>query len=368
MAKGTSYLRCPMCGWWHTLHYTLKPDGGMRGRKNIRSKSEQKVFSFIVDLDVDMSHIRTLHGAGRGSPNASIIISDKKAIGDLPDTVKAQITWQAQAILQKLGVTGIAPSAAKPPVIAKPKPKKKPVTPPAKKLKVIVLPDDIIKKWFPEEENPKSPDLGALRKDLKVLEKEGYALDDVEDAIQDYKTTSFEDEDEKESAWSEIFDALGEAELREGAAPFEVAVPKKPFEEVIGEKKYEEGVEKEIAKRTEEAARLKRFNPWKGKFKATEKYSKAKAKELAEHIDILAEAKESKEYIPAELTRLSGMMVDWSLGLEDIIEEKGATPSRIKMKDLVDKLADVFSPPEVLEDFDVGKALSEGRKLLQEVK
>lgn len=126
------YVMCPLCGWWHIEKYALKKSdkrdvtvdrtlnpymedasgtlilsGGRPGFR-IRLDGNPNVTATDDDPNPPKSirHARKLAGAGRGSKNATVTISDLQTVDDLPD-------WLVKAVLEQLNYIHLVLSANK---------------------------------------------------------------------------------------------------------------------------------------------------------------------------------------------------------------------------------------------------------------
>ena len=89
----TERYACPMCGWWRTAKWGTDQKTG-QPRELRFDKVEVEV--------APMWRLEQLHGAGRGSPNASIELLGIKKLKELPQEYKDQIITQCKRILKEL--------------------------------------------------------------------------------------------------------------------------------------------------------------------------------------------------------------------------------------------------------------------------
>ena len=88
------YLQCPMCGWCRPIRYGIK-------QKNA-GKKRKVGFDIVEPGKVKVWQLRLLEGAGRGSSNAKIEITDYLILKNLDLKTKNKIKNQCKKILQEL--------------------------------------------------------------------------------------------------------------------------------------------------------------------------------------------------------------------------------------------------------------------------
>ena len=93
--KEIEFVRCPLCNWWHVLHYALKAG-------KTRDSDLEKTFQFGFNPDAAQYQIREMEGKGRGSKEAVIRVIENRQLADLPIVIKENLKQELQAILNAL--------------------------------------------------------------------------------------------------------------------------------------------------------------------------------------------------------------------------------------------------------------------------
>jgi hypothetical protein len=89
----TERIACPLCGWWRTLPYgVIKQTGEIR---EVR-------FDKVDPATANLYYKSHMAGAGRGSKEAKIELTDGRRLEELPEEIKEQIIRQCHRILEVL--------------------------------------------------------------------------------------------------------------------------------------------------------------------------------------------------------------------------------------------------------------------------
>lgn len=90
----TERLACPLCGWIRTIPFGIDQRTG---------KPREVRFDKVDVENAPMWRREVLSGAGRGSKDAKIELTDSKTLAELPAEIKSQIKTQCRRILEILG-------------------------------------------------------------------------------------------------------------------------------------------------------------------------------------------------------------------------------------------------------------------------
>jgi len=88
------YWQCPLCGWRRPEKYGVK-------QRNAGAKREVRFDKVDVEK-VKVWQVWELHGAGRGSKEATMEELDYKRLKNLPEQIKTQIKNQCKKIIAEL--------------------------------------------------------------------------------------------------------------------------------------------------------------------------------------------------------------------------------------------------------------------------